>query len=104
MSIMMCPKHGRQPGERVSQRLIEKHRSGVNISTEIKDLPLRFLDYECRFFGLTEDAINLGRPDEDGDIWAKTDDDLNVKLKNIKIMCLHCLIESANLHKIPFRE
>lgn len=103
MTIMMCESHGRQPGEKVSKRLLEKFQQGHDISDEVRDFAFVIEDYECPFFGLEEEIQEIPEVHDQGAFQVETDERLSELLGRVTVMCLACLKGAMNGRPLPDR-
>jgi hypothetical protein len=103
MSIVMCPIHGTQPGERVSTALLESFQRGVDIADDIRDFAFVMEDYECSFFDLANEANDIRETFDQGVFSVGTEERLNVLLCRMRMMCLACLKASLKGRPLPHR-
>lgn len=88
MVIIICKKHGWQPGEKVSKVLYEEYKNGRDISKKIADFSFVIEDLEWPFYGLQEEIAQLPEVCVNGDFLVQNDERLSAVLKRITVMCL----------------
>lgn len=103
MTIVICEKHGRQAGEKVSKTLNDEFRNGSEISSKIRDFSFVIEEYECPFYGLQEEVEELPEICAGGDFIIKSDERLSEVLGRITVMCLACLRETMNGAPLPVK-
>jgi hypothetical protein len=104
MTIIICEKHGRQPGEEVSKFLRGEFRNGRDISKRIRDFSFVMDDCDFPFYGLQEEIEQLPEVCVNGDFLVQSEERLVEVLGRITVICLSCLKEAMNGAPLPVRE
>ena len=104
MGIIICEKHGRQPGEEVSKFLRDEFRNGHDISKRIRDFLFVMDDCDFPFYGLQEEIEQLPEPCVNGNFIVQSDERLVEVLGGLAVMCLSCLKEAMNGAPLPVKE
>lgn len=104
MTICICEKHGRQPGEKVSNVLYDEFKSGLDISKRMRDFSFIIEDCEWPFYGLEEEVEQLPENCLNGNFIVQSEERLNYVLQRITVMCVACLKEAMNGASLPVKE